>query len=269
MEVIVVVDKKNDEELVEDLDAEEPSLEDFLIEEEDDEKDIKKKKRNKGFKKLIAISIAFLLALSVFGTLFRTFSLDAIAFLKASYQLSQQEDVQEWKQSIVTVQGEGSKGTGFSISEDGWIVTNRHVIEDAHQIIVSFQDGELFEANVVESYNDVDLAFLKVEGEGLPFLELSEERGVSGERIIVIGNPLAFTRIVNEGVILEDPNRPQVTAISAPIYRGNSGSPVITEDGQVVAVVFAKTVPTFQNQNQTVGLAVPIEYVQERLDVLQ
>ncbi|MGO4886852.1 S1C family serine protease [Anaerobacillus sp. MEB173] len=241
---------------------EEPSLEDFLLDEEEDEETKKRKKKRQKFIKITAIAIAFGLVFQVVGSLFNMFNLDAIAFLKTSYRLSQQEDISRYKEAVVTIQGERSKGTGFSITEDGLIVTNEHVIRDQERIAVNFPNGELFEGEVIESYTDVDLAFLKVSGKNLPTLPLSEHRGAVDEDIYVIGNPLSFTQIANEGHILESSGEKAVTMISAPIYKGNSGSPVINKKGDVVGVVYAKRrVPG----ESSVGLAIPIEYVHDRL----
>lgn len=238
----------------------EPSPEDFL-DEEVVEEEIEKKHSRKIWVKIIATVIAVMLAFQIAGSLLSTYSLDAISFLQTSYRLSQQDDVQSYKYAVVTVQGERSKGTGFAISADGLIVTNHHVIENQNRIMVGFYKGELFEGEVISSYPEIDIAFIKVDGTDLPYLPLSEQDGSNEESIYVIGNPLSWTQIANEGEVLETS---ELTIISAPIYRGNSGSPVINMDGEVVAVVFAKR-RTKQYGGKSVGLAVPIELVREHL----
>lgn len=254
--------KHNDHEFDDLVDPDwEPSPEDFVLVEQNEEEIIEEKNRKNKRVKMIASVIAVMLVFQVVAVFFSTFSIDAIRFLKISYQLSQQDDIQNYKRSVVTVQGDDSRGTGFSISSDGLIVTNHHVIEDEERIMVGFYKGKLFEAEVISSYPDVDIAFLKVDGTGLPFLPISEENGIVSEDIYVIGNPLSWTQIANKGEIL-DIN--ELTIISAPIYRGNSGSPVINMDGEVVAVVFAKR-RTTEYGSKSVGLAVPIETVIEHL----
>ncbi len=233
----------------------EPSPEDFLTNENEEELNERKKKKN--WVKIISTVIAVMLVFQIVGVFLSTYSIDAIRFLQTSYRLSQQEDVQAYKEAVVTVQGDRSRGTGFAISADGLIVTNHHVIEGQNQIMVGFYKGELFEGEVISSYPEIDIAFLKVEGINLPKLDLSQNNGLKNESIYVIGNPLSFTQIANEGEILDTS---QLTIISAPIYRGNSGSPVINMDGEVVAVVFAKR-RTTQYGTRSVGLAVPIEIV--------
>ncbi|MFN7250136.1 MAG: S1C family serine protease [Anaerobacillus sp.] len=238
----------------------EPSPEDFLIEKVVDETEQKHKKNHqRKWIKIISIGIACMLVFQVVAVFFSTFSIDAIHFLKTSYRLSQQEDVKEYKKAVVTIQGDRSRGTGFAVSADGLIVTNHHVIEDQQKIMVGFYQGELYEGEVISSYPELDIAFLKVGGDKLPFLPLSKSDGLANEQIYVIGNPLSWTQIANEGAILDTRD---LTIISAPIYRGNSGSPVINMAGEVVAVVFAKR-RTNEYGGKSVGLAVPIEKVLE------
>lgn len=252
-------DKDNLDELV-DPDWE-PSPEDFLDEEIDEEKVEENNKRRTKRVKIISTVIAIMLIFQIVGVFFSTFSIDAVRFLKISYQLSQQEDIKQFKKAVVTVQGERSRGTGFSISSDGLIVTNHHVIEEQNKIMVGFHEGELFEGKVISSYPDIDIAFLRVKGNNLPYFSLSENGGDLHEPIYVIGNPLSWTQIANEGKILEVEEQ---TIISAPIYRGNSGSPVINKQGEVVAVVYAKR-RTNKYGGRSVGIATPIEKVLEHM----
>ena len=229
----------------------------------DKDKNIKKKKRY-GIR-LIAVMLTFVLIFQGIAVLFDTFRIDAIDFLKTSYELSKDETVQEWKQSVVVIQGEGpfgrSKGTGFIISSDGLLLTNHHVIENQKTVGVSTEDGEIYNGELIGSDEEKDLALLNINGENHPFLRLREKRAGESAHIFVIGNPLSFTKIANEGHILgEERTNEEALGISAPIYRGNSGSPVITESGEVTGVVYAKK--TIQESNQeSIGLAVPIEDV--------
>lgn len=205
---------------------------------------------------LIAITMAF----SVFSTIPKTFSIPAIEFLKKSASLSMNEDIQQYKKAVVVVESENSKGTGFSISNDGFILTNYHVIENKHDIVVAFSDNGLFEAEILNTYPSIDLALLKVKGEDLPYLTLSESSLDGEEEIQFIGNPLQFNGIANEGHIigfttLED-WKEEVVMIKAPVYRGNSGSPVFNHTGEVIGVIFA----TLNHESHgKVGLFVPIQ----------
>ncbi|RWZ55288.1 serine protease [Halobacillus fulvus] len=215
------------------------------------------------FPKWIFWVIAFMMVAAILPN---TFSIPAVDFLVKSAQLSTDDQISEYKQAVVVVEGEQSRGTGFAISDDGTILTNHHVIEDARRISVAFPEQGLFEATVIEEYPEVDLAVLKADAENVPHLNLADQTDfVSEEPIYFIGNPLRFTGIANEGEIigytdLSDWDQP-VLMLDAPIYRGNSGSPVINQQGDVIGVVFA----TLNHEEEgRVGLAVPIDYYQNR-----
>jgi len=219
-------------------------------------------KRKAPFPKWIYYLIAFMLLINTIGLLLETFSIPAIEFAKTSAKLSSQEDIAAYKEAVAIVINDNSRGTGFAISEDGTILTNYHVIEGSSKVTVNFPEDGRFLADVVETYPEIDLAVLQVEADGLPFLELADQLSEEqGELITFIGNPLGFLDIANEGTILEyyqlkDWDKP-VMMIQAPIYRGNSGSPVLNEEGQVIGVVFATMK---HNDFGKVGLFIPIDY---------
>lgn len=224
------------------------------------EKEEQKTKRP--FPKWIFWLIAIMMVTNIVAILPNTFSVPAIDFLMTSAKLSNNEQVKTYKKSVVVVEAGQSKGTGFAITEDGHILTNHHVIEGEKRISVGFPDDGLFQAEVVETYPEVDLALLDVDGEALPHLELAERMTFErDDHVYFIGNPLRFTGIANQGSVigykeLADWNQ-RVLMLDAPIYRGNSGSPVINDDGEVIAVVFATL---HDDQEGRVGLAVPIDY---------
>lgn len=206
--------------------------------------------------------IAIVMAFNVFALLPQTFSIPAIDFLITSAKLSTQEDIKLYKKSVVVIEASDSRGTGFSISSDGTILTNHHVIEGEETVAVAFPDEGLFTANIVATYPSIDLAVLKVNGEDLPYLELASEATFDqGEHINFIGNPLRFHGIANEGTIIDyiqlSSWDEEVIMIQAPIYRGNSGSPIINNNGQVIGVVFATL---NQDDHGKVGLFIPIDY---------
>lgn len=220
------------------------------------------KKPKRPFPKWAFWLIAIMMLVNVFAFFPKVVPIPAIDFLITSSKLSLQENIRTYKDAIVVVEAGNSRGTGFSINENGTIITNEHVIEGEKSVTVAFPDKGLHNAEVVATYPDVDLAVLEAEGDNFPSLELAENPGFKkGEPIYFIGNPLRFQGIANKGTIigetfLSDWNKP-VVMIDAPVYHGNSGSPVINLDGKVIGVVFA----TLNSKNHgKVGLYIPIDY---------
>ena len=207
--------------------------------------------------------LSVMLFLSTFAGLFQVFSIPAIDFLIVSASLSKQEDISAYKKSVVVVVTEDGKGTGFSVSGDGIILTNYHVVEENRSVSVVFPDDGRYEATVKETFPTIDMAVLEIEGNDLPYLTIDHSsKMMKNDPITFIGNPLSFKGIANEGTILEPIKlsgwTDEVMMIKAPVYRGNSGSPVMDEDGKVIGIIFA----TMDHQEHgKVGLFIPITLV--------
>lgn len=221
-------------------------------------------------KKFIIWTISLTLLFNTFAIIFQIYSIPAIEFLQASAKLSSQENIQAYKKAVVEIETASSKGTGFIISNDGFIVTNHHVIDNANSLTVVVPDVGLYRANIVESFPDVDLAILRIEVKGakLPYLRLATTQPTANTHVTFIGNPLYFTGIANEGTLLEETMVKDITGpvmmMKAPVYRGNSGSPVLNETGEVIGVVFATTEDTTYGK---VGLYIPIQSLQSRFSI--
>ncbi|SOC11052.1 trypsin-like peptidase [Ureibacillus xyleni] len=262
-------DSISEEELIElVLEAQKEALEKARQERLSGVQPVKKKPR---FVRIFAWVMALMLMFSTFALIFEIYSIPAIEFLKTSASLSTKEDIQNYKQSVVEVKTNSGKGTGFSISEDGYIVTNEHVIDDALTITITFPDDGLYKGEIIESYPEIDLAILKVEGKNLPHLSLADTyEPIKDEAIYFIGNPLYFTGIANKGkvidyTLLENWNE-EVIMLDAPVYHGNSGSPVINNEGNVIGIIFATTKT---KQYGRVGLFIPVDLLQQHLNLLK
>jgi serine protease Do len=148
-------------------------------------------------------------------------------------------------------QGEGSPrsrrssalGSGFVISEDGYVVTNNHVIEGADEILIEFFSGEESPAKVIGTDPKTDIALLKVEtDQPLPFVPFgnSDESRV-GDWVIAMGNPLGQGFSVSAGIVSARNRALSGTyddyiQTDAAINRGNSGGPLFNMDGEVIGV---------------------------------
>ena len=136
-----------------------------------------------------------------------------------------------------------SLGSGFIISEDGYILTNHHVIAEADEVIVRMSNRKEFIATVVGSDEASDVAVLKVEGEDLPMLEFgdSEELKV-GEWVLAIGSPFGFDHSVTAGIVsakgrsLPSDNYVPFIQTDVAINPGNSGGPLFNLDGEVIGI---------------------------------
>jgi serine protease Do len=181
----------------------------------------------------------------------------------------QQPDDEEHKQ----VQG----GTGFIISEDGYIVTNNHVIDGADKIEVRINNKEKYTARLVGRDTATDLALIKVDvKQRLTPLPLGDsEKARVGEWVMAIGDPLAFDKTVTVGVVSAkersgltgDPatrSFENYIQTDAAINFGNSGGPLINVNGEVIGINTAMFRPA-----QNIGFAVPVNTLKQILPQLR
>ncbi len=192
----------------------------------------------------------------------------ALGFLCNCYAMST-EDVFKAARSaiveIVTQDKSGSPlrtGTGFFISNDGKLVTNRHVVEGAATIVAKTEQGSFFVCKgVLAEPKDADIAILKFEANNVPYLTLENDPHLSpGQKIVVIGNPLGLEGSVSEGIISAMRTDQGLVQITAPISPGSSGSPVMTEDAKVMGVAALQS-----ERGQNLNFAIPVQIVNAAL----
>ena len=141
-----------------------------------------------------------------------------------------------------------SLGSGFVISADGFIVTNNHVVENASEVSVSFQDGRVLEAKVIGTDPQTDLAVLKVEGdESFPFAIMADSEQIEvGDVVFAIGNPLGVGQTVTMGIVSAK-GRNDLNMIrdgfenfiqtDASINQGNSGGALVDAQGRLLSLI--------------------------------
>ncbi|WP_440894826.1 S1C family serine protease [Amphibacillus sp. Q70] len=255
-----------DEDLYEEIDPEE-MLELLEIEKANlkEKNKVKAEAKKPRFSRWFYGLIVFVLCLNVIALLPRTFSIPALDFLRTSARLSADQTVHMFKEAVVVIETTDGKGTGFGMTEDGYIVTNHHVIEGEDEVMVNYPEAGLYNGKVISSDEEVDLALVKVDADEaeLPYLSLAEEADFqSNQQVLFIGNPLRFNGIANEGEWIGMTARQslatEVMMLDAPVYRGNSGSPVINGQGEVIGVIYATT---NDQELGKLGLAVPIENI--------
>ncbi len=163
-------------------------------------------------------------------------------------------------------------GSGFLISADGYIVTNNHVIKDAHQITVTLNDGTEYEATVKGADPRTDLAVIKIEEKELPYLAFGDSDSLSaGEWVVAIGNPFGLEGTITKGIVSAKGRQDLGIApyedfiqTDAAINPGNSGGPLLNVRGEVVGVntaIFSRS-----GGYMGIGLAIPSKMVQPVID---
>lgn len=164
-------------------------------------------------------------------------------------------------------------GTGFIISEDGYIITNQHVVNNAVEINVKLSGNEkAVPAKLIGQDYDLDLAVLKIEGNNYPTLPLgNSDNSRVGEWLVAIGQPYGLDHTVTGGLLsakgrpiqIEDRSYKNLIQTDAAINPGNSGGPLLNMKGEVIGINTAVNA-----QAQGIGFAIPINTATEILQQL-
>jgi len=176
-----------------------------------------------------------------------------------------------------TQQQQIGAGSGFVISDDGMIITNRHVVDDATaSYTVIFNDGKKYDAKILAKDTLLDIAFIKVDAKGLKPLAFGTSNNLKvGQSVIAIGNALGeFSNTVSHGIISglkrtitasdsggnQSEQLSNVLQTDASINLGNSGGPLLDINGNVIGVNVA-----IAKDAQNIGFAIPIDVVKDLL----
>ena len=168
-------------------------------------------------------------------------------------------------------------GSGFIISEDGYIVTNNHVVAGAESVLVRMSDRREFDAEVIGTDPRSDLALLRIKGSGLPVLELAAGGDLEvGEWVLAIGSPFGLDYSVSAGIVSakgrslpteRNENYVPFIQTDVAINPGNSGGPLFNLEGEVVGV----NSQIFTRSGGSIGLsfAIPVSVVHNVVDQLR
>lgn len=181
---------------------------------------------------------------------------------------------------------QGGLGSGFIVSEDGYILTNNHVVGEADELTVELSDNRKFEAEIVGTDPYTDVAVIKIDGSGLPVARLGESASIQiGEWVLAMGNPLGLNSTVTAGIvsalnrnigILQKEMDGQdgggaydienFIQTDAAINRGNSGGPLVNLKGEVIGVNTA--IASGTGFYAGYGFAIPIDLARKVMNDL-
>ena len=163
-----------------------------------------------------------------------------------------------------------SSGSGFIITEDGYVVTNYHVVSGASSVQVTLYNGDTYDATVIGGDSDYDVAVLKINASGLTPVTLGNSADVNvGDSVLAIGNPLGELTFSMSGGYVSSCNRAinvdgtpfNMIQVDCSINPGNSGGPLVNLYGEVVGIVSAKYSSYSSTTVEGLGFAIPISDV--------
>ncbi len=163
---------------------------------------------------------------------------------KSTAKLSNSEIIEKVKPAVVYIQTSDGSGSGMIIESNGYVLTNAHVVSGFNAAKIKLSDGRLFVGSVIGRDEEVDLALLKINGDGFPIVELgNSDKSVlgQGDEVFSVGYSYGFDEDVSfkNGIIsrrLTDDSGNTYLEITAEIQPGNSGGPLVNRFGQVVGI---------------------------------
>jgi len=203
--------------------------------------------------------------------------------IERGYEYSLIDIFEKSEESIVQVsvlrgESDGGMGSGFVYSDEGYVITNQHVVQDAEKVMITFLDGEAYIGNVVGSDRDLDIAVVKVQPTNtyLQPIKIGDSSELKvGEKIAAIGNPFGLSGSMTSGIVSQmgrllpqesGYSIPDVIQTDAAINPGNSGGPLINMKGEVVGINTA--IQSATGEFSGIGFAVPSNTVKKVVPVL-
>ncbi|HEX8186456.1 MAG TPA: trypsin-like peptidase domain-containing protein, partial [Blastocatellia bacterium] len=197
---------------------------------------------------------------------------DAVVFIRVVETESNDEPDQNGPFTFPTPRGpqrrEGA-GSGFIVTEDGYILTNNHVVGNASKINVTLADGRRFTAKPVGSDAGTDIAVIKIDQSGLPIAQLGDSEQVQqGDWVLALGSPFGLQQTLTAGIVsatgreLRDSQFNRYIQTDASINMGNSGGPLVNMQGQVIGInTMILTGGPFNQGNIGIGFAIAVNEV--------
>jgi serine protease Do len=163
-------------------------------------------------------------------------------------------------------------GSGFIFDPRGYIITNRHVIKGADEIVVTLEADKKYKARVVGADSKTDIAVIKIDGGNFPYAKLGDAQSLEvGDWVLAIGNPFGLMKTVTSGIVSAKGRKEMgildyedFIQTDAAINPGNSGGPLVGIDGQVVGINTA--ILSRSGGNMGIGFAIPINVVKKVLE---
>jgi S1-C subfamily serine protease len=188
-----------------------------------------------------------------------------LAELKAETSADFSDVIEQSLDSVVTIITDVSQGTGFIIEDNGYVVTNAHILNRATRARVITSKKDILNAQLLGFNITLDIALLKISG-NYEALELSNEQATIGEKVIAIGNPLGLSFSVTEGIVSAvdrvGPNQlPAYIQTDVALNPGNSGGPLINKKGRAVGINNFKI-----SGSEGIGFALESKYIKRSIN---
>jgi S1-C subfamily serine protease len=195
-------------------------------------------------------------------------SLDSeLVKLKASASTDFSGIIEDAIKSVVTIKTDTGQASGFFIAENGYVITNEHVIDGITAAVIVTYDGKTHSVTLIGKDVNMDIALLKIESASYSELPLANSNGVQvGEKVIAIGNPLGLQFSVSEGIVSAihrtgDNKLDAYIQTDASLNPGNSGGPLINKEGKVIGINNFKV-----SGSESLGFALESNYIKETIN---
>ena len=162
-------------------------------------------------------------------------------YLKGDFKL--EEIIKKTTPAVVSVLSPDKSGSGIIISNNGYIITNEHVISNEKNITILLEDNRIYQANIIGFDDKTDVAILKINANNLPTLKIGDSDKIEvGQQVIAIGHPFGFAHTVTTGIISGKHRNRGPTEYrdfiqtDASINPGNSGGPLLNSKGELIGI---------------------------------